>query len=823
MNNDAGWCGSGGPWNTPEHAMQKLVWTETAAEGPRPFQAKLPQPETVAGCYRDIAVLAFPTPPAEADPKTRFRIDRLKDKVGMARKPIPVPAHYATVPAEAVVAGDRIVDLSDRLAKGGRLTWDVPAGKWTILRIGYTPTGMRNHPSPKAGEGLECDKLSKEAVDAHFAGLMAKLIADVGPAAGKTLVSTHIDSWEVDFQNWTPQMPAEFRQRRGYDPIKYLPVVTGRVVDSLEVSERFLWDLRRTIADLITDNYAGRMRELAHRHHLQLSIEPYAVGLMDNFSYARMADVPMCEFWTGGDETGDRGNKTISSAAHIYGKPICGAESFTSSPQYARWVDHPFAMKALGDVALCDGINRFVIHRYCQQPWLDRRPGMTFGPWGVHYDRTETWWPYVGPWHEYLSRCNHLLRQGLFAADVCCLQTEDVPSCGGYIPDISGLPSDDSGGPPGVARPKYDYDGCSPELAFDGMRVEDGRIVLPSGMRYRLLTLPPGETMTPALLAKIKDLVEAGATVVGPRPVRSPSLNGYPKCDQQVERLAAELWGDCDGKSVTEHHYGRRQGHLRQNARARVVRAGHRAGLRVPLVPRRDPLYPSHGGRYRRLFRRQRRARGAPARCTFRVGGKRPEFWYPDTGRTEPVAVYSATKEDTQIPVCFDPCGSLFVVFQPEAGAKAASRVVSFTRNGQSIFPGGTDRQTAPKITVERAIYGVPGDAAKSRDVTALVRQFVAHGIQGFWVEYAIPGTVAPGAMKTLTVDYTIDGHRRTAAATDRELILLAGEEAKPPAATLRRDEEGRLWIEARANGRYETQRPVSGRSRHVDSCQSTT
>ena len=519
MNNDAGWCGSGGPWNTPGHAMQKVVWSETAVEGPWQFQAALSQPETTAGYYRDIAVLAFPTPRADTKAKTRFRIERLEDKVGMARQPLDAPARYPAVPAAAVVAGDRIIDLSTRLGKDGQLAWDMPAGKWTILRIGYTPTGTLNHPAPKAGEGLECDKLSKQAVNAHFAGLLAKLVADVGPAAGKTLVSTHIDSWEVGCQNWTPKMPEEFRTRRGYELHRYLPIITGRTVDSLEISERFLWDLRRTIADLISENYAGRMRELAHRHRLQLSIEAYGDGLMDNLTYAAMADVPMCEFWTAADQTGDRGNKTMASAAHIYGKPICGAESFTSQPQYARWLDHPFAMKALGDVAFCDGVNRFVFHRCALQPWLDRRPGMTFGPWGVHYDRTETWWPYVRPWHEYLSRCNHLLRQGLFAADVCCLQTEDVPSCDGSIPNIAGLPSDASGGPPGVARPKYDYDACSPELVLSGMRVEDGRIVLPSGMSYRLLALPPAETMTPELLAKIKELAEAGATVVGPRPV----------------------------------------------------------------------------------------------------------------------------------------------------------------------------------------------------------------------------------------------------------------------------------------------------------------
>ena len=176
-------------------------------------------------------------------------------------------------------------------------------------------------------------------------------------------------------------------------------------------------------------------------------------------------------------------------------------------------------MKALGDVVLCDGVNRIVFSAAVHQPWPDRRPGMTFGDGGSIIIGRRPGGPTCGRGTS-IDPLQSPVRQGTFAADVCCLQTENVPSCGGYIPDISGLPSDDSDGPPGVARPKYDYDGCSPEMALEGMRVEDGRIVLPSGMRYRLLVLPPGETMTPELLAKIKDLVEAGATVVGPRPVR---------------------------------------------------------------------------------------------------------------------------------------------------------------------------------------------------------------------------------------------------------------------------------------------------------------
>ncbi len=607
-------------------------------------------------------------------------------------------------------------------------------------------------------------------------------------------------------------MADEFRRRRGYDLQRFLPAVTGRVVDSLEISERFLWDLRKTIAELITENYAGRMRDLAHRHGLQLSIEPYGVGLMDNFSYAGMADVPMCEYWTAGDETGNRAIKTVSSAAHVYGKPVCGAESFTSQGQFARWTDHPLAMKALGDVAFCDGVNRFVIHRYALQPWLDRQPGMTMGNVGVHYERTETWWPYVGPWHEYLARCNHLLRQGLFVADVCCLQTEDVPSCPGYQPNIAGLPSNDRDDPPGVRPPKYDYDGCSPEVVLTRMRVEHGRIVLSDGMSYRLMVLPPGETMTPGLLGKIKELVEAGATVVGPRPVRSPSLSGYPACDRRVERLAAELWGDCDGKTVTEHRLGR----------GRIVCGKTPEMVLAEMGVPPDFQCPSFTGAIRYIHRAVGEtdvyfvANAAPqaigARCTFRVHGKCPEFWHPDTGRIEPAAVYDQDSRATEIPISIDPCGSLFVVFRPDAAAGEPDRVTGLSRNGRPVLPGssGQPGSSAAQIAVQRATYGVPGDPKRSRDVTEKVRRLVQRGIQGFWVEYAMPGNLAPDAMKTLTVDYTVDGRPQTARATDKELILLAGESERPAARAFR-GPDGRLWIEARAAGRYQVKTASEG------------
>ena len=260
----------------------------------------------------------------------------------------------------------------------GRLAWDVPAGKWIVLRLGHTSTGSENAPAPASGRGLECDKLSPEGIEANFAGMMAKLTRDVGPAAGKALVATHIDSWENGSQNWTARMREEFQRRRGYAMTPFLPVLTGRVVGSPEISERFLWDLRRTISELVIENYAGRMSQLAHQHGLKFTAEAYG-SPCDHLPYAGQADEPMGEFWVGGSaiET----CRGMASAAHTYGKPIVGAESFTATDS-ERWTQHPASIKALGDRAFCEGINRFVFHRYALQPWADVRPGMTMGPVG---------------------------------------------------------------------------------------------------------------------------------------------------------------------------------------------------------------------------------------------------------------------------------------------------------------------------------------------------------------------------------------------------------------------------------------------------------
>jgi hypothetical protein len=551
MNNDAGWCGSGGPWITPELSMQKVVWTETQVQGPTHFEGTLIQPPAVANFYRDIVVWAFPTPAGNAN------IGGFREKAGF----VPLDAAPAThavwpeVPREQTIPRRRLIDLTARLDRNGRVTWDVPAGRWTILRLGHTSTGKDNHPAPLSGRGLECDKLSQTAAETQFEGLMGKLIADAGPLAGKVLSSTHIDSWEIGMQNWTPKFREEFQRRRGYDPLPFLPAMTGRIVDGREVSERFLWDLRQTISDLMLENYAGHMRELAHRRGLQLSIEAYSNCPADEMAYAGQADEPMAEFWFWNKNWSAFSCTEMASAAHVFGKPILGAEAFTATDA-ERWLGHPALLKELGDWAFCEGINRFVIHRYAMQPWLNVRPGMSMGPWGQHYERTQTWWEQSVAWHRYLARCQYLLRQGLFAADVCYLGPEGSPQTlsgqRAFLSDVPGeeyLPRE---------RPGYNFDTCPPEVVLKQMTVKDGRLALAGGMSYRLLVLPMVETMTPELLAKIKELVEAGATVVGSRPSKSPSLVGYPASDGKVRRLAAQLWGPgAPPAQLTERRVGK--------------------------------------------------------------------------------------------------------------------------------------------------------------------------------------------------------------------------------------------------------------------------
>jgi hypothetical protein len=556
LNAGPGWTGSGGPWVKPEQSMQHLVASAVEIAGPTRLDRVLPQPQRRPAFfgdgqlpaemekakndfYRDEVVLAFPTPAGN------HRISDIDEKALYVRAPyssapnvkpfLPSAATYPVLPADQVIASDRIVDLTGRLGAEGRLQWEVPAGHWTIMRFGRTSTGACTRPAPVPGLGLECDKFDPAALDSHFEAFVGTLLREMGPRkanadSGWTML--HIDSWEMGSQNWTAAFRDEFRRRRGYDPLRYLPALTGRVVNSQEVSERFLWDLRQTAQELVIQNHAEHLKALGHEHGFGLSIEPYDMMPCADMSIGGVADVPMCEFWLYGFDTSYSVTEA-SSIAHTCGRPIVAAESFTSG-NTERWQAYPGSMKTLGDWAFSSGVNRIVFHRSQHQPRLDLRPGMTMGPYGVHWERTQTFWDMVGAYHEYLARCQFMLRQGLPVADVCFLVPEGSPQV--FRPPASAT----RGSPP--ERLGYNFDGCAPETLVARMSVKNGRIVLPDGMSYRVLVLPTTPTMTPALLRKVKALVETGATIVGPPPLKSPSLSGYPECDAEVKALTASIW-----------------------------------------------------------------------------------------------------------------------------------------------------------------------------------------------------------------------------------------------------------------------------------------
>ncbi len=760
MNNDAGWCGSGGPWVTPEQSMQKVVWSEARVTGPGTVTATLAQPETVAGYYADIAVLAFPT-------TGDYRIPDIAGKSALVRQDLPPRAEFAEPPPGSAAPLGEVRDVSGCMNEAGELTWDAPEGDWTIVRFGHTSTGAVNAPAPASGTGLEVDKLSREATEAYFAGLIGKLTRDVGPLAGKSFVATHIDSWETHSQNWTPRFREDFQELRGYDPLPYMPVLTGRVVETAEISERFLNDVRQTVSDLLLENYVVGMRDLAHERGLRLTIEAYGDTTVENMRYAGRCDEPMGEFWSW-PSYGAAGTLTeMSSAAHVYGKPIVGAEAFTAF-QTEKWLGHPGNIKAMGDWAYCRGINRFVFHRYALQPWTDRRPGMSMGPWGLHYERGQTWWDRSGPWHEYLARCQYLLQQGLPVADLLYMAPEGAPSS--FTPPIS-VPEG------------YRADGCPPEVVMERLSVRDGRLVLPEGTSYSVLVLPDSPTMSPELLRKVRDLAHAGATIVGSAPTKAPSLTGYPECDEQVRRTAAALWGSRGirtGQSVEE--------------------ALDSLGLAPDFTSDRflDFLHRRIGERDV-YFVANPADQAVNAMTAFRVTGRAAEIWDPETGESRPALGCEDTGATTRIPLRLEAAGSVFVVFQPGAPGNTVARV---TRAGEQVWPA-PDKEAA--FAIVRAVWGPEGDAARTKDVTDQVRRKLATGVTSFVVaELASEGDPAYGVVKTLRVDYTVDGEARTASATDPERIHFDMPADDATAATPVALANGALALRASEAGEYE-------------------
>lgn len=602
--------------------------------------------------------------------------------------------HEKEVPASSIIDLDSITDISTYMDKEGVLDWKAPAGNWTILRIGFTPIGTLNRSAPDTGVGLECDKYSAEAIEFHFYKMMDELLPSLGPNASKGKVGLLIDSYEVGMQNWTPQFSQEFQKRMGYELLKYLPAMTGRIVGSVEVSNRFLWDLRRSQADLMADNYYGKFTDLCYQHDILSYTQPYDRGPMEEMQIGSRIDINIGEFWNSlstlfqNNWTMRRTMKLSSSIAHVNGQKIVGAESFTGEPESARWQEYPFALKALGDKKFTEGLNRVIFHRFAHQPHATARPGMTMGPWGIHFDRTNTWWNPGRAWMSYLARCQSILQQGLFVADLAYFTSEDP---GGYteVDKDELYPAPPEG---------YDYDLMNAEVIMKRVRIENGRIALPDGMSYRVLVLQKPEGITLGLLQKLRELVNQGMVLVGPKPEKILGLHGYPESTAAFDSLISELWGNIDGASVTEQRLGK--GRVFWGPPLQTVLEG--------LNVKPDFRYTSRSGDapityiHRRIadaevyFISNQRRKLEDLVCTFRVQEKQPELWDADTGKVTPMAIFEQAGEQLRVPVQLEPYGSAFIVFRSAVPQRHLQAII---KEGTAIL------DTNPFPEAKRKLY----------------------------------------------------------------------------------------------------------------------
>ena len=740
-NNGPGYFGSGGAWMSPEMGMQTMLTSETRVRGGHPWTGVLPPPKGKVAekqlAYRDVAVIAVAEP--DLGTAKRFEIPEFRFKAltwtgwvgyrGGQSAPL-----AAAAPAGVAIPQDKVVDLTGRMRPDGSLTWDVPPGNWTVLRIGHGWTGSMPGPTVKGQSGPEIDYLNKEAVRIHFDAMVKSLNKAAGAAGPGTLVATHIDSWEGGGQNWTAKMPAEFKKRRGYDLTPWLPALTGRVIGDLQHTERFLWDLRQTVSELMVENYAAEFQHLARENGLRVTFECYTTTGND-LDAANFVDEPMAEFWSPSYGFGPS-VKAMASAAQINGRAIVGAEAFTADAG-ERWLVHPANLKALADTAFTQGANRLVIHRYAAQRFLHVAPGLQMGPWGQHYERTNTWWEWSLPWHTYLSRCQYLLRQGKPVADVLDLQAEEP-----------------------VRRfinrtiPGYDYIACGPDL-FRKTTVRDGQWVVPSGLRFRLLVLPESETMTVARLKQLLAGVRAGGAMFGKPPKATPGLTGYPQADAELRRLVDELWGP--GQPVPERRVGKGVVFSAQTPGQALASLGV-----APDFSSNRPLAWNH----RKVdgadvyFIANSSQSATQALATFRIAGKQPELWNPETGGIELPKTVSEKDGAITIPLRLEPSGSLFVVFRKPLVGSSAKNVAS--------SPGPA------KITVLAARYGLLDDPQKTLNVTAEVQALVDAGNPVIQVsDMAKSKDPAYGSVKTLEVTYSSGGKPATVSGKDSESLTL--------------------------------------------------
>lgn len=650
--NGSGWSSSGGPWITPEHSMKTIIWREarlTDADTP-PFTIERPElneKQREFNFYRDICVIAFSTPVAEQAGEEPCRLDNWEAKALVNNKSDKNSDHLylpdgSDAPESSTITHTGVIDISECINEEGKLDWQKPPGDWTVIRFGYTTTARHNNPAIEGGIGLECDKLSREAVDLHWESLIEPVIKNA--AGSKAFTNILIDSFEVGLQNWTAGFETFFKEYNGYEITQFLPCLTGRIVDSTEISERFLWDFRTSVVNLFHTNYFSYFKERCNAHGLQFACETYGNGSFYSPAASLIPDIPMTEFWQKEEDRAlwNWATHVVCSAAHLGGKSIAGGEAFTC--MCGNWETHPYTMKAQGDRVFCRGMNRIYFHTFVHQPWHDDvKPGMTMNAFGITINRNTTWYHKVPDWFEYLARCQHISQSGTYLADILVLYGDDRG-----LNNIHGLEDRlDQERIPG-----FNVDIGSPTIieslevdAQGQIRVRRNGELLPT--RYKMLIMKRASLLRTELVAKLGAMAAQGARIVAVRPVRSPSLRDYPLTDSVFTEQVSRYWDD--GPILCP---------------ARVPELLLDIGKDVDGPDSFDfAHYRLDSGDY--YFVTNTSEQPLSADFAFRIEGILPELWDPETGEICQAPNWEAQGNGyTKVSLDLSALGSLFVVFR---------------------------------------------------------------------------------------------------------------------------------------------------------------
>jgi hypothetical protein len=561
---------------------------------------------------------------------------------------------------ETAIAPEKIIDITDKMQSDGTLVWDAPEGNWLVLRMGMLPNEVLVAPVSPEGEGYEMDKLTPAFIQHHFDSFIGEVLRRIPAEDRTTFRIITMDSWEKGGQDFTDNFIDSLKARFGYDPVPFLPALTGYLVGSPEQSERFLWDVRLLASEMVSRSIFY-FNEVIHQHGLYTWAQNYGDWGFPSEAllYGKHADYVSGEFWPGGDYF--RYIDIAASCAHIYNKPSVYAEAFTS---VAGYYHHPYTLKQEGDIAFAGGMTRCALHVYIEQAYEDRYPGVE--SWfGVEFNRKNTWFSHIDLFIDYLKRCGFMLEQGLPVSDIAYFIGEDVPVNTGPF----GLnPNATKDGVDVPVLPKgYHADYVNSDVIINLMSVKNGKIVLPHGISYRLLVLPPFKTMRPEVLKSVKRLVAEGATVLGEAPQRSPSYQNYPDADNELATLVGEMWGDKNAKQRT-YGKGKILSGMTIDEALKTLDIAPDVNIDAKIIYAHRTTFDREI--YFVANQSDETVRLSPE---FRVVGKQPELWNPVNGKRRVLPTFECKAATTVVPLQLEPRESMFVVFSGKGNPKSSA------------------------------------------------------------------------------------------------------------------------------------------------------